>query len=54
MICSHKQKMSCLGRFRTAEALVNSPLVVEMLVAHVGARNIIEFCVTTLERQRAD
>ena len=47
-------KGELLGLFRTSEALVNAPLVVELLVGHVGARNIIEFCVTTMERQRAN
>ena len=39
------------GMARTATALVNNPLVAEMLVAEVGARAIIEFAVTTLERR---
>lgn len=41
------------GMSRTATALVNNPLVAEMLVAEVGPRNIIEFAVTTLERRIA-
>jgi len=42
------------GMFRTSTSLVNSPLVAEMMVAEVGARNIIEFSATTLEREIAN
>lgn len=40
------------GMYRTPEQYVNSPLVAEILVGLVGARNVVEFCVTTLERKR--
>lgn len=42
------------GMFRTANQYVNSDRIAEVLVSEVGTRNIIEFCVTTLERQRGD
>jgi len=38
------------GQYRTPEQYVNSLLVAEMLTGYVGARAVIEFCVTTLER----
>lgn len=42
------------GMSRTATALVNNPLVAEMMIAEVGARNVIEFAVQTLERKLAN
>ena len=42
------------GMFRTANQYVNSDRVAEVLVSEVGTRNIIEFCVTTLERRNGN
>jgi hypothetical protein len=42
------------GMFRTSNQYVNSDRVAEVLSSEVGTRNIIEFCVTTLERRRGD
>lgn len=42
------------GMFRTANQYVNSERVAEVLASEVGTRNIIEFCVTTLERRNGD
>lgn len=42
------------GMARTAEQLVNDSRVAEVLASEVGARNIVEFCVTTLERASAN
>lgn len=42
------------GMFRTSNQYVNSDRVAEVLSSEVGTRNIIEFCVTTLERRSAD
>lgn len=42
------------GMFRTSNQYVNSDRIAEVLVSEVGIRNIIEFCVTTLERRRGD
>jgi hypothetical protein len=39
------------GMFRTPNQYVNSDRIAEILVAEVGYRNIIDFCVTTLERR---
>ena len=39
------------GMYRTPEQYVNSAQIAEVLVARIGYRNIIEFCVTTLERR---
>jgi len=42
------------GMFRSSDQYVNSDRVAEVLVSEVGYRNIIEFCVTTLERRSAN
>jgi len=42
------------GHYRSSDQYVNSPLIAEILVEEVGVRNVIEFCVTTLERRSAD
>ena len=42
------------GMFRTANQYVNSARVAEVLAEEVGTRNIIEFCVTTLERRNGN
>ena len=42
------------GMFRTSDQYVNSDRVAEVLVSEVGYRNIIEFCVTTLERRNGN
>lgn len=42
------------GMFRTANQYVNSDRVAEVLASEVGTRNIIEFCVTTLERRNGN
>jgi hypothetical protein len=42
------------GMYRTSNQYVNSERVVEVLVSEVGIRNVIDFCVTTLERRNGD
>jgi hypothetical protein len=42
------------GMFRTSNQYVNSDRVAEVLSSEVGTRNIIEFCVTTLERRNGN
>jgi len=42
------------GMFRTSNQYVNSDRIAEVLSSEVGTRNIIEFCVTTLERRLGD
>jgi hypothetical protein len=42
------------GRFRDSKDIVNSSEVAEMFAGLVGSRNIIECCVTLLERNNAD
>ena len=42
------------GMSRTSEDYVNNLHVAAKLIDKVGVRNVIEFCVTTLERQRAN
>lgn len=42
------------GMYRTPEQYVNSLMVAEMLTGLVGARNVVEFCVTTWERQNGN
>lgn len=43
-----------IGMHRLPEGYVNDPRVAEVLSAETGIRNIIEFCVTTLERRSGD
>jgi hypothetical protein len=43
-----------IGMFRTPDQYVNSECVAEILVAEVGIRNVVEFCVTELERRSAN
>lgn len=43
-----------MGMYRTADQYVNSERVAEILVHEVGIRNVIEFCVTELERRSAN
>lgn len=43
-----------IGMYRTADQYVNSEHVAEILVHEVGIRNVIEFCVTELERRSAN
>ncbi len=43
-----------MGMYRTADQYVNSEHVAEILVHEVGIRNVIEFCVTELERRSAN
>lgn len=42
------------GMSRSSEGYVNNPHVAAKLIGKVGVRNVIEFCVTTLERKRAN
>jgi hypothetical protein len=42
------------GMFRTPNQYVNSDRIAEVLASEVGTRNIIEFCVTTLERRNGN
>ena len=39
------------GMYRTSNQYVNSMIVASALMEKVGVRNVIEFCVTTLERR---
>lgn len=43
-----------IGMYRTPDQYVNSAQVAEVLVHEVGIRNVIEFCVTELERRSAN
>ena len=43
-----------IGMFRTPDQYVNSACIAEILVAEVGVRNVVEFCVTELERRSAN
>lgn len=43
-----------IGMYRTPDQYVNSEHVAEILVHEVGIRNVIEFCVTELERRSAN
>lgn len=38
------------GIARTSSGYVNHPMVAAQLTSMVGVRNVVEFCVTTLER----
>jgi len=43
-----------IGMYRTADQYVNSKEVADILVNEVGIRNVIEFCVTEMERRSAN
>lgn len=43
-----------MGMYRTSDQYVNSPRVAEVLLHEVGVRDVIEFCVTALEKRSGD
>lgn len=43
-----------IGMYRTADQYVNSEHVAEILMHEIGIRNVVEFCVTELERRSAN
>ena len=42
------------GMYRSSDQYVNSLAVAHVLIEAVGVRNVVEFCVTELERRSGD